>query len=227
MRSIFLIFVSGCCLGCGDSAELVALKSSLRITGEEVVSKQDESLTILRENTTALAAIKDQVESLGGELLETRRAVGTMEASLVKSEPQPGTEVIESNSEPQEVATPKPLPLKAAATTPAVRSSSGVKMSWNVNGNWSPTIIETATHLRSEHGVNIDGMTEQQLHDMHAALHEGRLVQTPLTGAIFPIPRQSAVLNSRPSVRSVSWGARFVGRARNSSRQSCPSGGCP
>ena len=159
MRSILLIFVSGCCLGCGDSEELASLKSSLRITGEEVIAKQDESLTILKSNTTALAAIKGQIEAL-----------------KVESETPKVEEVIKSAVEPQE-ATRANLsqPIIPVASPPAVRSS-GVVMKWNVEGNWNPSILETAKHLREDHGIIADGLTHQQMHDMHAAAHEGRKV---------------------------------------------------
>lgn len=186
MRSILLIFVAGCCIGCGDSQELAALKASLRVTGEEVIAKQDESLTILKDNTTALAAIKSQVESLNGSVLETRRAVGTMEASLVKSEPKPGTEVIKSALEPQETERNSQNTPSVSRSTPAVRSSSAVKMSYNISGNWNPTIIETANHLRDDHGVNIDGMTHQQLHDLHASLHNGKAAK-PVAVKTYPV----------------------------------------
>ena len=159
MRSILLIFVSGCCLGCGDSEELASLKSSLRITGEEVIAKQDESLTILKSNTTTLAAIKGQIEAL-----------------KVESETPKVEEVIKSAVEPQE-ATRANLsqPIIPVASPPAVRSS-GVVMKWNVEGNWNPSILETAKHLREDHGIIADGLTHQQMHDMHAAAHEGRKV---------------------------------------------------
>jgi hypothetical protein len=161
-------------VGCGltDDPDMRELKNSLRITGEEVTAKQDESIVILKENTTALAAIKSQVESLASE---TRAAADTLKASLVKSEPQ-REEVIKSAVEPQETAQANPSqPLKPVALSPAVRSSA-VKMSWNVEGNWSPTILETAKHLREDHGIIADGMSHQQMHDAHAAAHEGRPV---------------------------------------------------
>jgi glycine cleavage system regulatory protein len=159
--------------GCGESAELAAMKASFEAAGEEVIAKQDESLTILRDNTTALAAIKSQVESLNGNLLETRQAIGTMEASLVKSEAANSQEVIKSALEPQAIERNSQHTPSVPRSTPAVRSSGPVKLSWNIDGNWNPTIIETANHLRDEHGVNIDGMTHQQLHDLHASLHNG------------------------------------------------------
>jgi hypothetical protein len=174
MRSILLIFVSGCCLGCGDSEELASLKSSLRITGEEVVAKQDESIVILKENTNALAAIKSQVESLASE---TREATDTLKASLISSNPNGKESDPASAVEPQEVAKANPSQSsQPVASPPAVRSSGPLKFSWNVEGNWNPSIIETAKHLREDHGIIADGMSHQQMHDMHAAAHEGRKV---------------------------------------------------
>ena len=205
MRSVFLIFVSGCCLGCGiaDDPYMRELKNSLRITGEEVVAKQDESLVILKENTNALAAIKSQVESLSGSVLETRQAVGTMNASLVKTEAVNAKEVIKSAVEPQEVAKANPSQSsQPVASPPAVRLSGPVKMSWNVEGNWSPSILETAKHLREDHGIIADGLTHQQMHDAHAAAHEGRKVAnksqpvqminrgSSCPGGVCPTPRR-------------------------------------
>lgn len=158
--------------GCGESAELAAMKAAFEAAGDEVVAKQDESLVILRENTTALAALKSQVESLASE---TREATDTLKASLTAPKPK-GEEVIKSALEPQEATRPNPSqPLKPVASPPAVRSSS-VVMKWNVEGNWNPTILETAKHLREDHGIIADGMTHQQMHDAHAAAHEGRQV---------------------------------------------------
>jgi hypothetical protein len=167
-------------VGCGltDDPDMRELKNSLRITGEEVTAKQDESIVILRENTTALAAIKSQVESLASE---TREATDTLKASLVKSEPQ-REEVIKSALEPQQ---DKPAnqsqPSIPVASPAAVRLSGPLKLSWNVEGNWSPTILETAKHLREDHGIIADGMSHQQMHDAHAAAHEGRpvAIKTP------------------------------------------------
>lgn len=175
MRSIFLIFVSGCCLGCGltDDPNMRELKNSLRITGEEVVARQDESIVILRENTTALAAIKSQVESLTAE---TREVTDTLKASLVKPQTLRNEDVIKSALEPQEAAKANQSQShQPVASPPAVRSST-VKMKWNVEGNWNPSILETTKHLREDHGIIADGMTHQQMHDAHAAAHEGQPV---------------------------------------------------
>lgn len=201
MRSIFLIFVSGCCLGCGDSEELASLKSSLRITGDEVAAKQDTAITILKDHTTALTAIKSQVDGLVVSTTETR---AKLEALVVKSEaPKAEEEVIKSALEPQEATRPNPSQSsQPVALSPVVRSYGPLKMSWNVEGNWQPTILETAKHLREDHGIIADGMTHQQMHDVHAAAHEGRKVAnksqpvrlinrgTSCPGGVCPTPRR-------------------------------------
>jgi hypothetical protein len=165
-------------IGCGltDDPDMRELKSSLRITGEEIVVKQDESLVILRENTTALAAIKSQVESLASE---TREAADTLKASLSSTNPKGKESDPESALEPQKPAQAnQSQPAIPVASAPAVRSSGPLKLSWNVEGNWNPSILETAKHLREDHGIIADGMSHQQMHDMHAAIHEGRQVAT-------------------------------------------------
>ena len=199
MRAIFLIFVSGCCLGCGltDDPDMRELKNSLRITGEEVVAKQDESIVILKENTKALVSISatsQGIVSQNEQIIDTLKIV---EAKLIVPKPQ-REEVIKSAVEPQE-ATRANLsqPIIPVASPPAVRSSS-VVMKWDIAGNWNPTILETAKHLREDHGIIADGMTHQQMHDMHADAHEGRKVAN----------------KSQP--------VQFVNRG-----SSCPGGRCP
>ena len=203
MRSIFLIFVSGCCLGCGltDDPDMRELKNSLRITGEEVVAKQDESIVILQENTKALVSISatsQGIVSQNEQIIDTLKIV---EAKLIVPKPQ-REEVIKSAVEPQE-ATRANLsqPIIPVASPPAVRSSS-VVMKWDIAGNWNPTILETAKHLREDHGIVADGMTHQQMHDAHAAAHEGRPVAmkskpvqminrgSSCPGGVCPTPRR-------------------------------------
>ena len=178
MRSILLLFVSGCCLGCGltDDPDMRELKNSLRITGEEVVAKQDESIGILKENTKALVSISatsQGIVSQNEQIIDTLKIV---EASLVDSKSVRKEDDQQSAVEPQE-ATRANLsqPIIPVASPPAVRSSE-VKMAWNVEGNWNPSILETAKHLREDHGIIADGMSHQQMHDIHAAAHEGRPV---------------------------------------------------
>ena len=203
MRSIFLIFVSGCCLGCGDSEELASLKSSLRITGEEVTAKQDESIGILKENTKALVSINatsQGIVSQNEQIIDTLKIV---EASLVDSKSVRKEDDQQSALEPQEAAKAnQSQPSKPVASPPAVRSSGPIKLSWNVEGNWNPTILETARHLREDHGIIADGLSHQQMHDAHAAAHEGRKVAnksqpvqminrgSSCPGGVCPTPRR-------------------------------------
>ena len=176
-------------LGCGDSGELAALKSSLANAQESIVETQatqidktDEAIGILRDNTTALAAIKSQIE--------------TLEASVVSSKPN-GKEVIQSSESPAKANT-TPDPLKVATPGASSRiASDGTRLRWNIEGNWNPTILETSAHLR-EHGINTNGMTHQQMADIHADLHDGK-----------PVAMKSE------TVRYVSRGT------------SCPGGVCP
>ena len=204
MRSILLIFVSGCCLGCGltDDPDMRELKNSLRITGEEVVAKQDESLTILKENTKALVSIsatRQEIVSQNEQIIDTLKIV---EASLVDSKSVRKEDDQQSAVEPQEVAKAnQSQPSKPVASPSAVRSSE-VKMAWNVEGNWNPSILETAKHLREDHGIIADGMSHQQMHDAHAAAHEGRPVAmkskpvqminrgSSCPGGVCPTPRR-------------------------------------
>jgi hypothetical protein len=47
---------------------------------------------------------------------------------------------------------------------------------WNIEGNWSPSILETSRHLGADHGINTNGMTHQQMADLHASIHDGKPV---------------------------------------------------
>ena len=91
-----LIFV-----GCAENP--TAWQQAMRITGEEVIVKQDEGLKILREHTTALAAIKAKVDAIP-----------------VVSEPE-RKEVIQSNDEPQETERDSQNTPSIPVSAPAVR----------------------------------------------------------------------------------------------------------
>jgi len=172
MRWMLIIAVLVGCdpCSCEPSADIKAraaeLSSGFKKNTDVIVSKQDETLN-------ALAAIKSQVEDVHASLVETRQAVGTMEAKLVVPQPQV-KEVIKSALEPQEQTRPNlSQRIKPVASAPAVRSSS-VVMKWDIEGNKNPSILETARHLREDHGIIADGMSHQEMHDTHAAIHEGR-----------------------------------------------------
>ncbi len=161
-----IIWVALLAVGCGESGELAALKASLRVSEENVAKstqavevKQDEAIVILKDNTASLTAIKTKIESL--------------EASLLVPEPN-GEEVIKSAPESPAKANDTQNPLKVATPGTSSRvASDGTRLRWNIEGNWNPTILETSAHLR-EHGIDTNGMTHQEMADIHASIHEGK-----------------------------------------------------
>ena len=163
-----LLFVAGCCFGCSQSGEIAALKASLRTSEQTIVAassanvtKTDEAIGILKENTAALTAIKTKVESL--------------EASLAKSEPQNGKDGDPASApESPAKANTAATPIKVATPGAFRTASDGTRLRWNIEGNWNPTILETSAHLAREHGIDTDGMTHQQMADIHADLHDGK-----------------------------------------------------
>jgi hypothetical protein len=179
-------------LGCGSSAEIVSPEvqaraselSALLTSTKTVETKSDEILQVVESNTTALAAIKSQIDSL--------------EASVVSSAPN-GKEVIQSvpPESPAKANTQQSLPEVATPGTSFRTASDGTVLRWNVNGNWNPTILETSAHLRT-HGIDTNGMTHQQMADLHASIHDGN-----------PVAMKSE------TVRYVSRGTQ------------CPNGQCP
>jgi len=199
MRSIIWLMLL-CAVGCNQEpsaaikARAAELSSGFRKHAEAISAKQDESLSLLT-----------QVNSRVGDLLlasdDTKQRLESLEASLVKSEPQPlGGDP--AAHEPQEIQRAnQSQPSIPVALSPAVRSSGPLKLSWNVEGNWNPSILETARHLREDHGIIADGMSHQEMHDTHAAVHEGRQVamkQQPVQmmqrgsscpGGVCPTPR--------------------------------------
>jgi hypothetical protein len=180
-------------LGCGDSGELAALKLSLANAQESIVETQskqidktDEAIGILRNNTTALAAIKAKVDALP-----------------VVSKAANSEEVIKSSEPP---ATANNTPNSSQVATPAASSES---------------LTELATRLYGQ-GVSVHMKTEDQLKAIDAQLNGG----APVTGAIFPNQRTSAVTSQRSSVRLIPRGKGVVRWQRNSAGQTCGPNGC-
>ena len=142
----------------------------------------------VKQNTTALAAIKSQIDSL--------------EASIVSSKHEPGKDVDPASAleSPQAKDANDSQPSTMIVAEPAgIRlASDGTRLRWNVEGNWDPTILETSRHLGEDHGINTDGMTHQEMADLHAAIHDGKPV----------------AMKSKP--------VQFVTRG-----SSCPGGVCP
>ena len=187
-------------VGCTDSGELAALKLSLANAQESIVDTQakqidktDEAIGILKDNTTALAAIKANIEAL-----------------QVVSKAANSEEVIQSAPNPPAKANTQKAPLKVA--TPGDFShiaSDGTVLKWNIEGNWNPTILETSAHLAKEHGINTDGMTHQQMADIHADLHDGK----PVAMKAKQVQYVTRGMNC-PNGRCPTPSSRFVWRSR-------------
>jgi len=194
-----LIWFVLCFIGCSEAAtELTAWQKAMRDGSVEAVaatktveSKTDEAIGILRDNTTALAAIKSQIDSL--------------EASVVSSTPN-GKEVIQS----------------VPPESPAKANTQQARLNVATPGTSSETLTELATRLYGR-GVSVHMKTEEQLRAIDAQLNGGQ----PVSGGIFPNNRTSGITSQRTSVRSLPQRVSFFGRAKYSTRQSCPSGRCP
>jgi hypothetical protein len=90
--ALLFLMLAGC------SQEPTAWQQAMRITGEEVTAKQDESLMILRENTAALQTIK----SLSDKQMELdTEIVSLLKASLSSTNPNGKESDPESALEPQ------------------------------------------------------------------------------------------------------------------------------
>ena len=162
-----LLFVSGCCFGCSQSGEIEALKESLRTSEETIVAatsatvtKTDEAIGILKDNTTALAAIKANIEAL--QVVSNPNGKESDPASAAQNPPAKAN----TQQTPLKVATPGDFSRIA---------SDGTKLKWDVEGNWNPTILQTSKHL-AEHGIDTNGMTHQEMADIHASIHDGQPV---------------------------------------------------
>ena len=183
-RFLFLIMLTGC----GDSGELAAMRTAFENAKETVVSvhkataeKATEAVVILKENTAALARIETKLE-----------------ASLVNSKSVRKEDDQQSAQNPPAKANTQQTLLKVATPGDFSRvASDGTRLKWDVQGNWNPTILETSKHL-AEHGINTNGMTHQEMADIHASIHEG----------------QPVAMKSKPTV--------MVNRGSN-----CPNGRCP
>jgi hypothetical protein len=157
--------------------------SDLLASTKNVEATTSEAIEILRDNTTALAAIKSQIDAL---------------QVVSKTQPLGGDPKASSPESPAKANdTPKSSQVATPGTSSSRVASDGTRLRWNIEGNWNPTILETSAHLR-EHGINTDGMTHQQMADLHASIHEGK-----------PVAMKSETV-------------RYVSRGTN-----CPNGQCP
>lgn len=195
-QTILDLLLAGFCMllavGCGStelpSPELQARASELSalLTSTKTVeTKSDEILKVVESNTTALAAIQASIDALP-----------------VVSKAANSEEVIKSAPNPPAKANTALAPLKVATPGDFSRvASDGTRLKWDVEGNWNPTILETSAHLR-EHGIDTNGMTHQEMADIHASIHDGQKVAikpkpvamvnrgSQCPGGVCPTPRR-------------------------------------
>jgi len=237
----------GICLLAGCSQEPSAWQQAMRMTSEEVVTKQDESITILKANTTALTAIKSQVDGLVESTTETRVK---LEALVVKSEaPKAEEEVIKSALEPQQdkpanqsqpsipVASPAAVRLFVThapfACPPCERLKraveSGEFTGFDVVDADDFAGLRSYPAIRFETPTTTTGWGVVYGYDSNTipklrALTQG--TSAPVTGAIFPLQAANTVTSSRTAFRSVSRWIGFNRGSRFTTRSSCSSGSC-
>jgi hypothetical protein len=228
--------------GCGGTAGFTNISSSPRkgvvdktpdftvTVQEQILTRQDESIVILKENTNALAAIKSQVESLASE---TREATDTLKASLISSNPNGKESDPASATEPQELEGKESQPAILAASSPAVRlfvthapfhcpPCERLKAAV-FNGEFEGfevTDVGDFSGLRSYPAIRFEtpktttgwgvvyGYDSSTIPTLRA-MTQG--TSAPATGAIFPLQTANHVTGSRSSFRSVS---RWVGHDR-------------
>ena len=77
-----------------------ALQAMLATSGQTIVAKQDETLTILKENTTALAAIKSQIEAQTepAETQNSEEVIPSTEDTSAEPEPEESQSTIAPSS---------------------------------------------------------------------------------------------------------------------------------
>jgi len=170
MRWMLIIAVLAGCdpCSCEPSADIKARAAELS-SGFKSQAAEHHSKTI-----AVIESTRQEIVSQNEQIIDTLKIV---EASLISSNPNGKESDPASAVEPQEAPRANLSQLIIpVASPPAVRSFGPLKLSWNVEGNWNPSILETARHLREDHGVNVNDLNHQQLHDLHAALHEGRKV---------------------------------------------------
>ena len=194
MRWILIVAVLAGCDPCScEPSEDIKARAAELSSGFKTQAAEHHEKTI-----AAIESTRQEIVSQNEQIIDTLKIV---EAKLIVPTPK-SEEVIQSALEPQEVAKAnQSQPSKPVASPSAVRSSE-VKMAWNVEGNWNPSILETAKHLREDHGIIADGMSHQQMHDAHAAVHEGRKVAnksqpvqfvnrgSSCPGGVCPTPRR-------------------------------------
>jgi hypothetical protein len=182
---------------------MVGCSSAVESQPEVKTVDTDSFISSVNVQAKAIATTLAAQKLTGEMTLENTQAIITklnkLEASLASPKPQqsggdPASALQPSAKNANDSQTSTKIVAQPAGTR---RTSDGTVLRWNIEGNWNPTILETSAHLR-EHGINTDGMTHQEMADIHASIHEGK-----------PVAMKSETV-------------RYVSRGAN-----CPNGQCP
>ena len=233
-------------IGCSESSDLSTMRTALENASENIVAKQDESLGILRENTNALPAIKSQIDTLKAVQVDSETGNGI--GGDLESDPSPSVETVVNDSR---ASSPGMQPVAASAVELFVCSTASCapcKRMWRDvdDGKLDGFIVSKAPSfdgMKSYPAIRfrdpssntgwavVYGYDEATRQYLRAKLLGEKAVATggqqPVSGSFFPVSRQTTILNSRSTVRSFSWGSRFVGRSRTTAGKPCPTGCCP
>jgi hypothetical protein len=182
--------------GCSESA--TGLTAWQKSMRDGSVEAVEVAKAVEEKTDAAVVILKENTAALAR--IETK-----LEASLVVPKVEPGKEVIKSAPE---------SPAKANTALASVKVATP-------GTSQSESLVELATRLYAK-GVNTHMKTREELEAIDAQLNGGQ----PVTGAIFPNNRTSAVTSQRSAVRFVPRGrSRFWGKS-NSAGQTCGPNGC-
>jgi hypothetical protein len=203
MIALLVLFI---CVGCGGQAGFTNISDTPR---KGVTDKPSAEIKEQASGLTAFAKAVEVKQDTAITLIQSNAAAlarieSKLEASLVKSDTQPSggdPAVLESPAK----ANTQQAPLKVA--TPGTSQSE--------------SLVELATRLYAQ-GVNTNMKTREELEAIDAQLNRGQ----PVTGAMFPNNRTSAITSQRNAVRFVPRGrSRFFGKT-NTAGQTCGPNGC-
>lgn len=197
-----------CCLfmvGCRSAAlgtvspEIAEQASGLTAFGQKIETKQDAILKAVKDNDSSIKAVWTKLEAL--------------DLTLSTLKPQTGKDGDPKISPPESPAKANTAAIPSKVATPGTSSfrtaSDGTVLRWNINGDWDPTILETSAHLAAEHGIDTNGMTHQEMADIHAALHDGK----PMAMKAKPVEYVTRGM-SCPNGQCPNPSTRFVQRRR-------------
>lgn len=168
---LMLLVLVGCSAAVESTPEkpvdVQAFIAGVDVQARAITAKQDQAIA-------SIEATRSEIVSQNRQIIDTLK---TLKASLSAPKPN-GEEVIKSAPNPPAKANTAPAPIKVATPGDFSRiTSDGTRLRWNIEGNWNPTILETSAHLR-EHGIDTNGMTHQEMANIHASIHEGKPVAT-------------------------------------------------